>query len=648
MNDVFDQKPLIQADKVSKDFYSGNRVIAGIREASFTISDGSFTVIHGPSGSGKSTLLNILTGLDEPTKGTVLYQGKNIYDLSEQELAHFRARTMGIVYQSNYWVKSLNVLENVALPLYFLGYDKVNAEREAIDSLRRVGMDRYSDSLPSLLSGGEQQRVSLARALVANPNYIVADEPTGNLDSANGDVVMGLLDYFHKKLNRTIILVTHNDQYLKYATQVMTIRDGIVGESIGEGGRAVSTSTNDSFSQMVENLRPVRISMLIRMAFANLRTKKFRNNLTMFGVAVGVSAVFLLLSFSLGLQDLVQKDIIGTDSVRVVNVTSANSDALKLNDDSVGKLEALNGVEKIGRQNTVAVDFSLGSAMGDGVVYGVDQEYLSLIKPSISAGKKIQTNSHDQLMISESLVKSLGYQDSKGVLGKKIELTLKFDEGDKTLDKPLEVVGVIESSGGSAMYISRGVFANLGFDDYKQLKIVADNDVDVAKLRQQIEAMGYQTTSPIDTIDQVNRFFRFFNVILFGFGSIGILIATTGMLNTLTVALLERTKEVGLMIALGARRRDMRRLFVGEALLLTMIGGVAGIILSLFIGFIINMLSNHLAMSRGVSEGFSLFSVPWWLILGMILLMCLIGYLVSLVPAHRAGKIAPIDALRRE
>jgi putative ABC transport system permease protein len=167
-------------------------------------------------------------------------------------------------------------------------------------------------------------------------------------------------------------------------------------------------------------------------------------------------------------------------------------------------------------------------------------------------------------------------------------------------------------------------------------------------LRQEIENMGYQTSSPLDTIDQVNRFFNFFNLILVAFGGTGMLIATIGMLNTLTVALIERTKEVGLMMALGARRRDMKRLFITEALLLTSIGGMFGIVASIFAQVIINAISNHLAATRGVSESFSLFATPPWLILAVPAFICVVGYLVSIVPARRASKIAPVDALRRE
>lgn len=644
------QTTLIDVFGVAKSFRLGGREVVGVAEANFSIVDGSFTVIHGPSGSGKTTLLNLLTGLDQPTRGKVLYEGSDIYDLSEAELAHFRARTMGIVHQTSYWVKSLNVLENVALPLYFLGYDKENAEREAMESLRRVGLERHAETLPILLSGGEQQRVSMARALVSNPNYIVADEPTGNLDSANGDKLMELLEYFHKTLGRTIILVTHNEKYLKYATQVLHIKDGVVTESPGSHTVAQEGSKTrpSSIRQDLDKLRPIRLSMLLRMAAANLMAKKFRNNLTMLGVAIGVSAVFLLLSFGLGLQNLVQEEILGTDSVRVINVTNVNSDILNLDEDAAEKMGNLSGVDKIGQQYTAAAGFQLDSAKADAVVYGVDQDYLALSGLAVVSGKMLQPNQPDQLMISRSLVSTLGYDDVSEAVGKDVSLTLNLDEGEREVGRPLTVVGVIDTESGSAMYVPASIFAELGANDFSQLKVVAEDDGDVASLRQQIESIGYQTSSPLDTIDQVNRFFRFFNLLLISFGGIGMLIATIGMLNTLTVALFERTKEVGLMIALGARRRDMRRLFVTEALLLTAIGGAVGIAVSLIIEVVINTASNRLAASRGVTESFSLFAVPAWLVFGMLVFICLVGYLVSLLPASRASKIAPVDALRRE
>lgn len=212
---------------------------AAVKNATFTIPDGSFTIIYGPSGSGKSTLLNCLVGLDLPAQGTVSYGDKDIYQLSENERAYFRAHTLGMVYQTNYWVKSLTVLENVALPLTFLGASVEDAKKGALDSLARINMQHYADSYPFNLSGGEQQRVAMARATVNNPSYLVADEPTGNLDSQAGDAVIDLLRYYNRTLLRTVVLVTHNLAYLPIATQLLTIEDGIVREVGGADRRVV-------------------------------------------------------------------------------------------------------------------------------------------------------------------------------------------------------------------------------------------------------------------------------------------------------------------------------------------------------------------------------------------------------------------------
>ena len=232
---VSSQSPLIVARDVSRSFTSVNGTVDAITSANFDIPDGSFTIVYGPSGSGKSTLLNCLVGLDAPTRGTVLYEGRNLYDMTANERAYFRAYTMGMVYQTSYWVKSLDVLENVALPLTFLGVSTENARKQAMTSLSRIDMACYAKKKVYALSGGEQQRVALARALVNNPSYIVADEPTGNLDSQAGDSVIELLRYFNQEFDRTVILVTHNMSYLPVGDQLLTINDGVVQSISGAG-----------------------------------------------------------------------------------------------------------------------------------------------------------------------------------------------------------------------------------------------------------------------------------------------------------------------------------------------------------------------------------------------------------------------------
>lgn len=242
---------IIKATDITQEFTVGDEVIRPIQSASFELLESSFNIIYGPSGSGKSTLLNILTGLQPPTKGTILFDDHNVYELTPDELAFFRATRMGIVYQTNYWVRSLNALENVSLPLYFLGYSRQHAAEVANFALEQVKMESYGKKYPILLSGGEQQRIAMARALASSPLYIIADEPTGSLDSANGDQIMDLLRDAQSTGSRTVILVTHNMEYLPLADHLLHISNGYVEKLEHD---SIRETTNNLVKQMEERI----------------------------------------------------------------------------------------------------------------------------------------------------------------------------------------------------------------------------------------------------------------------------------------------------------------------------------------------------------------------------------------------------------
>lgn len=221
-------KTIVDVKNVSQSFQIGEDPIHVLKKVDFELYEKTFNIIYGPSGSGKSTLLNILTGLQKPSTGEVVFAGKHLYELSPDELAYFRAVEIGIVYQQNYWVKSLNVVENVALPLWFSGMSRGQALKKASSMLDTVHMTGYEKKHPGLLSGGEQQRIATARALINDPLFIIADEPTGSLDSKNGDMIMQLLERCRDEMGRTLILVTHNMEYLPLADHLLHIEDGLV------------------------------------------------------------------------------------------------------------------------------------------------------------------------------------------------------------------------------------------------------------------------------------------------------------------------------------------------------------------------------------------------------------------------------------
>lgn len=220
----------IKVESVAQTFKLPSGNIQVLHDINLAVKPKSFTIIYGPSGSGKTTLLNILSGLQAPSSGVVSIAGQKVYDLSSDNRAYFRSQTLGMVYQVNYWVKSLTVKENVALPLYVSGHDMNEANQKAVETLKQIGMDKFANYKPTVLSGGQQQRVSMARALVASPQIILADEPTGNLDSASGYMVMELLKSIQKDMGRTIVLITHNLEYLSYSDHNVHLIDGrIVG-----------------------------------------------------------------------------------------------------------------------------------------------------------------------------------------------------------------------------------------------------------------------------------------------------------------------------------------------------------------------------------------------------------------------------------
>jgi len=228
MND--EHEAVIKIEGLKKDYPldGGDRKAPVLHGIDLEISATDFAIIYGPSGCGKSTLLHTMVGLETPTEGKVKIRGTDIYALKEEERSAFRAEKFGMVYQAVYWVKALTVWENVALPLLINGEKESIAKKQAMKVLEETDMAKYADKRPMQLSGGEQQRVGLARALINNPWIIVADEPTGNLDSHSSDEVMQIFQELNQKGKRTIVMVTHNLIYLPMASKKIAMRDGLV------------------------------------------------------------------------------------------------------------------------------------------------------------------------------------------------------------------------------------------------------------------------------------------------------------------------------------------------------------------------------------------------------------------------------------
>jgi ABC-type lipoprotein export system ATPase subunit len=228
---------IISVKNLSKSFKVGGNLVTVLKNVSLKVEENDFMIIFGPSGCGKSTLLHAILGLEEPSGGSVEILGVNIYPNSEDARGDFRKKNIGMVYQQSNWIKSLNVLENVAFPLFLAGETKENSLGKASASLKNLKMDTWAYYNPSELSSGQQQRVSLARAIVTNPQIVIADEPTGNLDFDSGQELMQLLTSLNSDLKKTIIMVTHDLDYLKFSKTAVKMFDGQIVGQYKDGNR---------------------------------------------------------------------------------------------------------------------------------------------------------------------------------------------------------------------------------------------------------------------------------------------------------------------------------------------------------------------------------------------------------------------------
>lgn len=411
------------------------------------------------------------------------------------------------------------------------------------------------------------------------------------------------------------------------------------------------TQKPDSNSDKILKKRPtIQNKTLFYMAWRNLKSKKLRTLLTISGIVVGIGSITFLVSFGLGLQQLVTKNVIGDKSIKSIEISSPNSKIIKLSSAAINKIRQYPHLDKVGVEYSYAASISLKGGGIDAVMYGVDTNFQALTSINVKEGRLLKTDDAKSILVSETALRSIGIADIKKAIGQEIEVVVPLQILDiqvKELRDTFTIVGVLDSGQNNELFIPSAVFDVIGVPTYNLVKVSVDDTKNISQVRRQIESNGFLTSSPVDTLEQINQLFKFFNIILAGFGGIGIIVAILGMFNTLTISLLERTKEIGLMITLGGRRRDMRRLFMIEAVMLSLIGVIVGIFLSFLGSRIVNELVNKNASTR-VGERFEIFSMPFWLVVVMVLFMLIVGMAVAYFPARRAQRISPIDALRRE
>jgi putative ABC transport system permease protein len=340
--------------------------------------------------------------------------------------------------------------------------------------------------------------------------------------------------------------------------------------------------------------------------------------------------------------------------VRTIEVSTPDAALVPLDSGAVSRMRGFGDFSSVTKVYSFPAKVSADAALTDSVVYGVDSDYTAVVIPQKLAGEFPRALRSDDVVIGKSLLQPLNIRSAQEAIGRRVQLAVTVPDvqsptkASKTIVQNYSIRGVIEAGAGTDVYIGQQAFEQAGLRTYEQVKLVAKNQSSVGGIRKQIEALGFSTTSPIDTLEQINQLFTFFNIILAGFGSIGMLIAVLGMLNTLTISLLERTQEIGLIVSLGGTETDIKKLFVSESLILSVMGGVLGLVMAFGGGKLIDFGLNNLAARQGLTEQFSMFSLPIALVSVVVVFMVVVGLAVVYVPARRAARINPITALRRE
>ena len=653
---------MIEIRDLHRTYRIGSVDVHALRGVSLDIAEGEFVAIIGPSGSGKSTLMHVLGLLDSPDRGRFIFQGRDVLTLSENQRAELRSRSIGFVFQQFNLLPRVSARENVALPLIY------RAERPAQtpeDLLRQVGLGDRMAHAPNELSGGQQQRVAIARALMNGPCIVMADEPTGNLDSASSADLLRLLHELNAR-GLTVILVTHDPDIAAKARRIITIRDGLIVEDVRRGAPVEPTAPAQTPVAPVPVQRRGRLgrsglelASLLRQAVRALGANKVRTFLSMLGVLIGVAAVIAVMALGGGAKKAVE-DRISTMGANLLILRPGHmaSRGVSMGMGEVSRI-TLADAEALGQEvpslAAVAPTVSGGAQVTYGganwrtSVLGTSPSYAGLrdMKPTI--GRFIS----EEDVRTRALVAVLGLTVARELFGTEnpIGRTIRMNRVS------FEVIGLLpEKSPGFRdpndqviLPITTAMRRLLGLDyvhtlelQVREAGLLAEAESQAKALMRQRHRVGeenadaYEVRNMADLQRAISATGETMSVLLTSIGAISLLVGGIGIMNIMLVSVTERTREIGLRKAVGARRSDILAQFLVEAVAVGAIGGLFGIGLGV---------GAALAMTRFAGWTVTISAPTVAVAFGFAVL---VGVVFGLWPARKASRLDPINALRYE
>ena len=695
--------PVIRIENISRTYHVGDIDVHALNNVSVIVERGEFVAIMGSSGSGKSTLMSILGCLDRPTNGHYYFEGLDVAQLGEPDLARLRSERLGFVFQSFNLLARTSALENVALPLFYAASGPPGAasrSERARAALKAVGLAERERNTPGQLSGGQQQRVALARALINDPSLLLADEPTGNLDSKTSHEIMQTLTALNREQGVTIIVVTHEPDIAAYADRVLTMRDGQIisderkRKSVAAPVRSVEVAIADVSRRPAPptgQLGAIWAFALMVMAAAlqAINRNKMRSSLTMLGVFIGVAALIAMVAVGQGANEAVLKQIasLGTNLVVVVpgatttggvrgglgsasTLTVSDAQAIRREASAVGSVGYL--IRQSGQVQYSGQNWTTG-------IQGVSSNYPPMTNWRIAAGRSISPDDQTQA----ALVVVLGQTVARQLFG---PYQNPIGAAVQVKSVPLRVIGLLESKGQSQFGTDQDDVVMIPFStaERKVLGVAAPSQQQVNNwiylpppnpYGLQPRLVGFVNQIYVQAMDQsqvqpavrqvtqtlarrhrirpgeINDFSvrnlsqiaetaegssRIMAILLAAVASISLLVGGIGIMNILLVSVTERTREIGLRMAIGARRLHVLLQFLAEAVFLSVTGGIAGIIMG-------SIFSLAISAIFGWAAPISLTAIA-----GGFLFSAAVGIFFGYYPARKAARLDPIEALRYE
>ena len=636
----------------------GDNIVHALRGVNLTIDDGDFVAIMGPSGSGKSTMTNILGLLDVPTSGSYKFNGREVSKLSEDDLAILRREEIGFIFQQFNLLPRLSAAQNVGLPLLYSQHNIVLDF--AYELLEKVGLSKRSDHKPNELSGGQQQRVAIARSLINRPKMILADEPTGNLDSHSEKEIMGIL----KELNSqgiTVVIITHEEEIGEQAHRLIRMRDGEVQSD--ERKVALRNITPDETVRFKKSseLSIKEIFEYFRQGFKTLVANKIRTCLSMLGILIGVAAVVATLAIGNGAQKAIEKQLasLGSNlivlrpgSVRVGGVAQESGTTTRLTfEDAEAIKEQIGTVKEISPNVSGQGQITYLNKNWNSRIIGVLPAYARVRAAEPIAGRFFSQDENSQRL----RVALIGITVMRELFGE----ANPIGEMIKINKVNFQIIGILPQKGANGFQdqddvivipISTAMRRLLGKTYVDSIDIEARDSESVDEMQDEILNLMYsrkrvpmsqrrdafQIRNMADIQATLSESNKTMSILLSSIAAISLLVGGIGIMNIMLVSVTERTKEIGLRKAIGARRRDILMQFLAESVVVSVVGGLAGIILGASGAKILSLVAgwDSLISIQSIILAFS-FSV-------------FIGLLFGIYPARKAARLAPIDALRYE